>query len=63
MTGGSRGLGLAFATALASAGADVAIFDVIPPSEGFDKLAKAFKVKTAYYTYVLLELEAFERDD
>ncbi|KAJ5723065.1 hypothetical protein N7488_001100 [Penicillium malachiteum] len=49
VTGGARGCGLAFARGLAEAGADVAIFDVIPPDEGFESIEKEYNVKTAYY--------------
>ncbi|KAJ6020871.1 hypothetical protein N7540_006375 [Penicillium herquei] len=49
VTGGARGCGLAFARGLAEAGADVAIFDVIPPDEGFQSIEKEYNVKTAYY--------------
>ncbi|RAL03267.1 putative lung carbonyl reductase [Aspergillus ibericus CBS 121593] len=49
VTGGARGCGLAFARGLAQAGADVAIFDVIPPEEGFHTIEKEYGVRTAYY--------------
>jgi len=52
ITGGARGCGLAFAEGLAEAGADVAIFDVIPPVEAFFEIEKKFGVKTAHYLYV-----------
>lgn len=52
VTGGSRGMGLAFAKALASAGADVAAFDVIPPSDGFKALAETYGVRTEHYMFV-----------
>jgi NAD(P)-dependent dehydrogenase (short-subunit alcohol dehydrogenase family) len=50
VTGGTRGCGLAFATGLAEAGADVAIFDILPASPDFNTLAFRFNVKTAHYT-------------
>ncbi|KAL4790115.1 FAD binding domain-containing protein [Aspergillus venezuelensis] len=50
VTGGGRGCGLAFARGLASAGADVAVFDVIERSADFDAIAKEHSVRTAYYT-------------
>jgi len=50
VTGGSRGVGLAFAKALAAAGADVAVFDIIPPSEGFLAIEKTYGVKALHYT-------------
>lgn len=49
MTGGARGCGLAFAQGLAEAGADVAIFDVIDPVQGFYDIEKDYGVKTKYY--------------
>ncbi|BDD57220.1 hypothetical protein MPDQ_003520 [Monascus purpureus] len=49
VTGGARGCGLAFAEGLAEAGADVAIFDVIPPTEGFFEIEKKYGVKTGHY--------------
>ncbi|KAI9369560.1 hypothetical protein BJX61DRAFT_518938 [Aspergillus egyptiacus] len=49
VTGGARGVGLAFAKGLAEAGADVAIFDVIEPQPGFLAIEKDCGVKTAYY--------------
>ncbi|KAJ5948476.1 lung carbonyl reductase [Penicillium verhagenii] len=49
VTGGARGCGLAFARGLAEAGANIAIFDVIPPDEEFALIEKELSVKTAYY--------------
>ena len=49
MTGGARGCGLAFAEGLAEAGADVAIFDLIPPMGGFLEIEKTYGVKTRHY--------------
>ncbi|BCR93062.1 uncharacterized protein AKAW2_10108S [Aspergillus luchuensis] len=49
VTGGARGCGLAFARGLAEAGANVAIFDRIPPEEGFLSIEKEYGVRTAYY--------------
>ncbi|PGH14408.1 hypothetical protein AJ79_03051 [Helicocarpus griseus UAMH5409] len=49
VTGGARGCGLAFAEGLAEAGADVAVFDVIDPSEDIHKIASKHSVKTAFY--------------
>ncbi|KAK5046611.1 hypothetical protein LTR84_007372 [Exophiala bonariae] len=49
VTGGARGCGLAFAQGLAEAGADVAIFDVIDPVQGFYDIEKDYGVKTKYY--------------
>lgn len=49
ITGGARGCGLAFAEGLAEAGADIAIFDIIPPTAGFFLIASNHKVRTAHY--------------
>ncbi|PYI33584.1 putative lung carbonyl reductase [Aspergillus indologenus CBS 114.80] len=49
VTGGARGCGLAFARGLAEAGANVAIFDVIPPEAEFEAIATECGVRTAYY--------------
>ncbi|KAH8202904.1 hypothetical protein TruAng_002957 [Truncatella angustata] len=49
ITGGGRGCGLAFATGLAEAGADIAVFDVIEPVSGYDKLASEYGVTTRAY--------------
>lgn len=49
VTGGARGCGLAFAEGLAEAGADVAIFDIIPPTPGFFLIASTYNVRTAHY--------------
>ncbi|KAJ5585257.1 uncharacterized protein N7459_005057 [Penicillium hispanicum] len=49
VTGGARGCGLAFARGLAEAGANVAIFDMIPPDPGFHAIEKDYGVRTAYY--------------
>ncbi|KAJ5782076.1 hypothetical protein N7457_003850, partial [Penicillium paradoxum] len=49
VTGGARGCGLAFARGLAEAGADVAVFDVVSPEEGFHAIEKDCGVRTAYY--------------
>lgn len=49
VTGGARGCGLAFAEGLAEAGADVAIFDIIPPTPGFFQIASTYNVRTAHY--------------
>jgi NADPH:quinone reductase-like Zn-dependent oxidoreductase len=49
ITGGARGLGLAFAQGLAEAGADVAIFDVGEPNEAFFEIEKLYGVKINNY--------------
>jgi len=46
-------VGLAFAKALAAAGADVAGFDIIPPSEGFLNIEKQYGVKSKHYMSVI----------
>ncbi|KAH0611304.1 uncharacterized protein H6S33_010569 [Morchella sextelata] len=49
ITGGARGCGLSFAEGLAEAGADIAIFDIIPPSPSFHTIAATYNVRTAHY--------------
>lgn len=49
VTGGARGCGLAFAQGLAEAGANIAVFDVIPPSSALAQLTVDFDVRTEYY--------------
>ncbi|KAH8806081.1 3-oxoacyl-reductase [Xylogone sp. PMI_703] len=61
VTGGARGCGLAFAEGLAEAGADVAIFDVIPPSPAFHEISKKFGVKTGHYTVDVSSISSLEQ--
>ncbi|KIW15398.1 hypothetical protein PV08_05444 [Exophiala spinifera] len=61
VTGGARGCGLAFAEGLAEAGADVAIFDVIDPVEGFFEIEKNFGVKTKHYKVDVSSIESLEK--
>lgn len=61
MTGGARGCGLAFARGLAEAGANIAIFDVVPPDEVFASIEKDCSVKTAYYKLVALAILVFKK--
>lgn len=49
VTGGSRGCGLAFAQGLAEAGANIAVFDVIPPSPALAQLTVDFGIRTEFY--------------
>ncbi|CAI7639474.1 unnamed protein product [Penicillium pancosmium] len=49
VTGGARGCGLAFASGLAEAGANIAIFDVVDPEPDFYTIEKSLGVRTAYY--------------
>lgn len=49
VTGGSRGCGLAFAQGLAAAGANIAVFDVIPPSPALAQLTLDFGIRTEIY--------------
>lgn len=50
ITGGARGCGLAFAQGLAEAGADIAVFDMIPVSDAFAQITKDHGVRTKIYT-------------
>lgn len=50
ITGAGRGLGLTFATALASAGANIAAIDILEaPSASFQELSSEHGVRTGYY--------------
>ncbi|OCK85083.1 short-chain dehydrogenase/reductase SDR [Lepidopterella palustris CBS 459.81] len=60
VTGGARGCGLAFAEGLAEAGADVAIFDVIPPTEGFFEIGKTYGVKSRHYIVDVSSISSLE---
>lgn len=60
VTGGARGCGLAFAQGLAEAGADVAIFDVIPPSPAFETLSADHGVQTRAYTVDVTSMPSLE---
>lgn len=53
ITGGARGLGLAFAFAVAEAGGNVAIIDFLDkPHDHYYKLEKDYGVKVKLYKYV-----------
>lgn len=55
ITGGARGIGLAWAFACAEAGSDVAVLDRLDqPHEHFSKLVNNFGVKIKLYTYELI---------
>ncbi|KAJ5927574.1 hypothetical protein N7516_009347 [Penicillium verrucosum] len=60
VTGGARGCGLAFARGLAEAGADVAVFDVVPPEEGYHSIEKECGVRTVYYKVDVSSQESLE---
>lgn len=60
MTGGARGLGLAFAQGLAEAGADVVVFDIIPPSPALAQLTVDHGVRTKFYTVDVTSLSSLE---
>ncbi|KAL1835987.1 hypothetical protein VTK73DRAFT_5237 [Phialemonium thermophilum] len=49
LTGAARGLGLAFADALAEAGANIAVLDVGAPGDSLDKLRERHGVRVAFY--------------
>lgn len=60
VTGGARGCGLAFAQGLAEAGADLAIFDIIPPSPDFEKISTDYGVRTKSYSVDVTSLSSLE---
>lgn len=49
LTGSARGLGLAFAHALAGAGANIAILDLGSPSDNLEDLRQKYGVKAEFY--------------
>lgn len=50
ITGAARGIGFAFAEALASAGSKIAILDVLPePTSELESIRNSYKVQVAYY--------------
>ena len=54
VTGGARGIGLSFAFAVAEAGANVAIVDLLSePHEHYYKLEKGYGVKVQLYKCVV----------
>ncbi|KAI8628552.1 short chain dehydrogenase [Xylariaceae sp. FL1651] len=60
VTGGARGCGLAFAQGLAEAGADIAIFDVIPPSPAFEQISAQHGVRAKSYSVDVTMLTSLE---
>ncbi|KAI0425738.1 short chain dehydrogenase reductase [Xylaria sp. FL1042] len=60
VTGGARGCGLAFAEGLASAGADIAVFDIISPSPAFQKISTDYSVRTKSYSVDVTSLSSLE---
>lgn len=60
ITGGARGCGLAFAQGLAEAGADIAIFDIIPPTTGFEGISTSFGVKSKPYIVDVTDIPSLE---
>lgn len=61
MTGGARGCGFAFAQGLAEAGADVAIFDVLPtPPSDLAQLSSDHGVKARSYLVDVTSLESLK---
>jgi sorbose reductase len=49
LRGAARCLGLAFAQVLAEAGANIAVLDIIEPSEGLFQIRKDHGIKVEYY--------------
>ncbi|KAJ4390983.1 hypothetical protein N0V93_004582 [Gnomoniopsis smithogilvyi] len=60
VTGGARGCGLAFARGLAEAGADIAIFDVIPASPALAQISLDYSVRAEYYEVDVTSLSSLE---
>ena len=53
-------MGLAFGKGLAEAGADLAIFDIIPPSPAFDTISADYGVRTKSYSVDVTFLSSLE---
>jgi NAD(P)-dependent dehydrogenase (short-subunit alcohol dehydrogenase family) len=60
ITGGARGLGLAFAEALAEYGADIAVFDVGTLSAEFTIISKKHNVRTSFIKTDVTDPKAIE---
>ena len=61
ITGGARGLGLAFAFAIAEVGGDVAIIDALDtPHEHFYKLERDFNIKVKLYKSDVTKFEVLK---
>jgi NAD(P)-dependent dehydrogenase (short-subunit alcohol dehydrogenase family) len=69
LTGAARDLGFAFAIALAEAGANIAVLDIIQPDERLFQFRTDSKVKVEFYNTdvtnreaVMKAIEAIEKD-
>jgi NAD(P)-dependent dehydrogenase (short-subunit alcohol dehydrogenase family) len=60
VTGGARGLGFAFAEALAEYGADVAVFDIGTPVPEFKEMSRKYGVRTFFIKTDITDPEAIE---
>jgi sorbose reductase len=58
LTGAARGLGLGFAQALAEAGANIAVLDVIEPEAALYEIRQKQNVKVEYYKTDVTSREA-----
>jgi NAD(P)-dependent dehydrogenase (short-subunit alcohol dehydrogenase family) len=58
LTSAARGLGLAFAVALADAGANIAVLDVIQPDEQLFQIRADSKAKVEFYKTDVTNREA-----
>ncbi|KZF25828.1 gluconate oxidoreductase [Xylona heveae TC161] len=60
VTGGAWGCGLAFSQGLAEAGADIAIFDVVPPAEGLLAIQNKYGIKIKSYRVDVSDLKSLQ---
>lgn len=60
MTGGCRGLGFAFAEALAGASASIAIIDVGSPDQALEELRNKYSAKFEFYRTNVTDREQVE---
>jgi NAD(P)-dependent dehydrogenase (short-subunit alcohol dehydrogenase family) len=61
VTGGNQGIGLALATGLAQAGANVVIFDISLPSTEFKSISTKYDVRTAYHVVNVSSVAALKQ--
>lgn len=61
VTGGNQGIGLGISRGLAQAGADVAVFDITPPSDEFRSLSAQFGVRIAYQVVDVSSVSALKQ--
>lgn len=61
VTGGARGLGLAFSEALAEYGADISVFDIGEPHPDFQQISEKYGVRTSFFKTDVTDPQAIDR--